>query len=93
MRLELQAVIAVVDPDSGGGDPFSGRDRRGVPYRRYQVPLAACLDAQDAEAVVGVMECNALDEPREYFALLILMLMFHGNIRSCSRLWRCDHNR
>jgi predicted DCC family thiol-disulfide oxidoreductase YuxK len=69
-RLELQPVGAVVGPFAGGGDPFAGRDHRGVADRGDQIPVAAGLDAQDAEAVLRVVEGDPLDEPGEDLAIM-----------------------
>lgn len=86
-------MSAIVDPRPGRSHPFAGRDCRCVAHRRYQIPVAACLDAQNAEPVLGVMECHALDEPGEYLASLIPMLLTHViiSIRSCSRPYRCGY--
>ncbi len=62
---ELQAVGAVVVPRSGGLDELAGRDHGSVPGDRDEVALAAGLQAQDAEAVLLVVEGHALDEAGE----------------------------
>ena len=62
-RLELLAVGAVVDPLSGCRDPFPGRDHGGVAHDRDQVAMAPCLDPQNAEPAVRVVEGDALDQP------------------------------
>ena len=61
-RLELLAVGAVVDPLARGGDPLARRNGRGVTDDRYQVAMSARLGPQNAEAVVGVLEGDPLDE-------------------------------
>ena len=48
-------------PCPGRGQPFPGRDGRGMADDRHQVAAAARLDPQDAEAAVDVMEGDALD--------------------------------
>ena len=58
---------AVVDPFARGGDPLAGGDRGGVPDDGYQVAVAARLDAQNAEAVLGIVERDPLDETRQHF--------------------------
>ena len=57
--------VAVVGPGAGGLDELAGRDQGGVADDRDEVALAARLDPQHAEAVVGVVEGDALDEPGE----------------------------
>ena len=66
-RLELLAVGAVVDPFARRGDPLAGGDHRGVADDGDQVAVAARLDAENAEAVLGVVERDALDEARQNF--------------------------
>ena len=68
-RPELRAVRPVVHPLAGRGDPLAGRDCRRVADHRHQPGLAARLHAQNGEAVVGVVEGDALDEPRHHLAL------------------------
>ena len=66
-RFELLAMGAVVDPFARRGDPFAGGDRGGVPDGGHQFAVAARLDAENAEAVLGVVEGDALDETRQHF--------------------------
>ena len=77
-RLELLAMGAVVDPFARGGDPFTGRDDGGVADDRDQIAVAARLDAQDTEAVLGIVEGDALDETGEDFLLGCGGLRLHG---------------
>ena len=65
--LELLAMGAVVDPFPGRGDPFAGRNRRGVTDHSHEVSMSARLGPKDAEAILCVMEGDALDEPRQRF--------------------------
>ena len=65
LGLELEAVGAVADPDAAGGDPFAGRDRRRMADHRHKVPFATGMDLQDSEAVLGIVEGDALDRARE----------------------------
>ena len=51
--LELQAVGAVVDPGARGLDELAGADRGRGADHRHQIPLAAHLDPQHAEAAVS----------------------------------------
>ena len=66
-RLELLAMGAVVDPFARRGDPLAGGDRGGVADDGHQIAMAARLDAQHAEAVLGIVEGDALDEARQHF--------------------------
>ena len=68
-RLELRSVRPVVDPGAGGLNEFAGADHRRVANHGHQVALAPRLDAQDAEAVVRVVERDALDQAGEVFRL------------------------
>ena len=60
---ELDAVGAVVDPGAARLDELAGRDHRGVAEDGDQIALAAGFDPQHAEAVLGVVERDALDQP------------------------------
>ena len=59
---ELDAMRAVVDPAPAGLDELAGRDHRRVTEDGDQVALAAGFDAEHAEAVLFVVEGDALDE-------------------------------
>ena len=60
---------AVVDPFARRGDPFAGGDGGGMPHDGHQVAVAARLDAENAEAVLGVVEGDPLDEAGQDFAI------------------------
>ena len=62
---ELQAVGSIVVPRSGGLDELAGRNHGSMPGDRDEVALAASLQAQDAEAVIRVVEGHAFDEASE----------------------------
>ena len=64
--LELLAMGAVVDPFARGGDPLAGGDRGGMPDGGHQLAVSPRLDAQNAEAVLGIVEGDALDETRQH---------------------------
>jgi hypothetical protein len=66
-RLELLTVRAVVDPFTRRGDPLAGRDGGGVPDRSHQFAVTTRLDAQNAEAVLGIVISDAFDKPGENF--------------------------
>jgi hypothetical protein len=60
--LELDAVGAVVDPGSARLHELAGRDHRRMAENRDQIALSAGFDTEDAEAVLRVVEGNALDQ-------------------------------
>jgi len=60
---------AVVDPLASGCDPFAGGDDGGVADSRDKISMAACLDPQYAEAVLGVVESDAFDQAGENFMI------------------------
>ena len=66
-RLELLAMGALVDPLPRHRHPLSGRDDGGMADHRHQIAMAPSLDPQDAKAVVGVMEGDALDKTDQDF--------------------------
>ena len=61
-RLELLAMGAVVDPLPGGGDPFPGRHHGGVTDHGDQIAMSPCPGPQHAEAVLRIVEGDALDQ-------------------------------
>jgi hypothetical protein len=66
-RLELLAMGAVVDPFTGGGDPFAGGDCRGVANYCHQIAVSTRLRPKNAEAILGVVEGDPFDEASEDF--------------------------
>ena len=60
--LELQPVGAVVDPGAAGLDELAGADRGRGADHGHELPLAADLDPQHAEAGLGVVEGDPLDQ-------------------------------
>ena len=62
---ELQAVRPVVGPGAGDLDPFAGRDHGGMADDGDEVALPASLEAEHAEAVLLVVERDALHETGE----------------------------
>ena len=83
-RLELLAVGAVVDPFARCGDPLAGGDHGGMADDRHQIAMAARLRPQNAEAVLGVVEGDTLDEAREHFLGRWFLLWPH----LCCHCWR-----
>jgi hypothetical protein len=67
--LELQAVGAVVDPGAAGLDELAGADRGGGTDDGDQLALAADLDPEHAEAVLGAGVGDPLDQPGQGLAL------------------------
>ena len=65
--LELLAVLAAIHPGATDRDPFAGTDLGGMAHHSHQFAVAAGLDAQHAEAVVGVMEGDPLDRAGQHF--------------------------
>ena len=76
-RLELLAMGVIVDPVARCGDPFSGGDDGGVADDRDQVAMSARLDAENAEAVLGVVEGHPLDKARQHFLGRGFLLRLH----------------
>ena len=62
-RPELLAVGAVVDPFARRGDPLAGGDRRGMADDGDQVAVAARLDPEHAEAVLGLWKVTRSTRP------------------------------
>ena len=58
----------VVGPFARGGDPFAGRNRRGMAHRGDAVAMAAGLDTEHAETGLGVVEGYPLDEAGQHLA-------------------------
>jgi hypothetical protein len=55
-------VRAVVDPASGRLDELAGGDHRSMPDKGDQVAMAARFDPEHTKAIVGVVECDAIDQ-------------------------------
>ena len=66
-RFELLAVGAVVDPFARGGDPLAGRNGRGMADDGHDITMPARLGAQNAEAILGVVIGDALDQAGQHF--------------------------
>jgi len=58
----LDAARAVVDPEPACLDEFAGGDDRGMADEGDEIALAAGFDPQHAEAILGVMEGDAVDQ-------------------------------
>jgi len=58
----LDAVRAVVDPKAARLDEFASRDHRSMPDDGDQIALSAGFDTQHAEAVLGIVKGDAIDQ-------------------------------
>jgi len=76
-----KSVGAVVHPTAGGGDPLACGDRGSMADQRDQISVAACLDANDAKAAVGVLVCDTLDQPGEHLPVRRLGFYLHDGCR------------
>ena len=76
-RLELLAVGAIVDPFARRGDPLAGRDDGGVADDGHEIAVAARLRPKNAEATLGVVEGDLLDESREHLLGRRLTIRLH----------------
>ena len=65
-RAELQPMGPVVGPFARGGVPFAGRNRRRMAHHSDETAVATGLDAQYAEAGLGVVEGDPLDEAGQH---------------------------
>src|SRR5271166_6876 len=66
-RPELLTVGAIVDPFARCSDPLAGRDDGGVADYGHQIAMSASLRPEHAEAILGVVESDPLDETCEHF--------------------------
>ena len=78
-RLELLAMRAVVDPFARRGDPLPGRNRCGLADDGHQITMSARLRLESAEAVLGIVEGDPLDEARKDFLGRRLRRGLHAN--------------
>lgn len=69
LGLELETVIAVVDPDAGRFDEVASADRGRMARYGNEIALAAHPGAQHAEAVLGIVKGHALDRTADTFAV------------------------
>jgi hypothetical protein len=66
-RLELLAVIAVVDPIARSSDPLTRRNACSVADHRHDIAMTTRPGAQNAEAVLDIVVGYSLDEARQHF--------------------------
>ena len=64
---ELNAVVAVVQPFPARFHDFADGDRRRMADNSHRLAMAACLDAQHAEAGLVAVERHPLDRADEMF--------------------------
>ena len=64
---ELLAMGAVVDPFARGGDPLAGRNSCGMADHGHDITMPSRFGPQNAEAVLGVVVGDALDEAGQHF--------------------------
>jgi hypothetical protein len=64
---QADPVSAIVHSFARCGDPLAGGNRRGVPDRGHKIAMPARLDAQNAEAVLGIVVRDPFDETRQNF--------------------------
>ena len=74
-RPELLAVGAVVHPLARGGDPFPRSHHGGMADHGHQVAMPPRLRPQDAEAVLRVVEGDALDQTGQDFPVRGLWML------------------
>ena len=77
MRFELQAVGAIVQPDTGRRDPFSRGDHRGMTDGGHQIPVPPRLHPQHTKPVLGIVEGDPFYKAGENFGLRVIC-GFHG---------------
>ena len=65
IRLELQAMRAIGDPDADGVDEFAGRDRSRMPNDRDEITPPARLHLEDCEAILLIVKGHPLDRADE----------------------------
>ncbi len=81
LRNRALTVGAIVDPFAGCGDPLTGGDDGGMADNRHQIAVSARLCSENAEAVLGLVEGDPLDEAREYFLGRCLKIGLHTDRR------------
>jgi hypothetical protein len=57
--------VRVVDPGSTCLDELAGRNHRGMSDEGDEIALAAGFNAQNAEAVLGIVERDPVDQPSQ----------------------------
>src|ERR1700722_17536087 len=72
---------SVVYPLAARRDPLAGGNHGGVADDGHEIAVAACLRAQHAETVVGIVVGDALHEARKNFVGRWLRLRPHVALR------------
>jgi hypothetical protein len=68
---------AVVHPVAGGRNPLASRNRGGMANDGHQVPMAARLDPDDAEAVLGILVGDALNQTGQHLPIGWFLFRLH----------------
>jgi hypothetical protein len=55
-------MAEIIEPLAGCRDPFSGTDDCCVAYNRHQISMRPGFHPQNAESVIGIVECHPLDQ-------------------------------
>jgi hypothetical protein len=66
-RFELLTMRTIVDPFARGGDPLAGGNGCGMADHGHHLSMPARFCSQNAEAVLGVVVRDALDEAGQHF--------------------------
>jgi hypothetical protein len=88
--LELLAMGAIVHPFSRRRDPLAGGNACRVADHRHEVAMAAGLRPQHAEAILGIVESDALDEASQHFLRRGCRRCLHGVI---ARIFSKDNSK
>lgn len=83
MRLELQPMRAVVQPNPGGRDPLARRNHRGVANRCHQIPVPPRFNAQHAKADLRIVEGYPFHQAGQNLRTRLLALL-HIAVRRLS---------
>ena len=66
-RLLHFVLSTVVDPIAGSRDPLTRRNACGMANHGHDITMTTRPGAQNAEAVLGVVKGDALDQTRQHF--------------------------
>ena len=77
----MDAVGTVVDPGPTCLNELAGRDHRGMANERDEIALAAGVDTQNAEAVLGVVERDRSTSPANSSAGVGVLVLGASGIR------------
>ena len=80
--LELLTMSAVIRPVTGGRDPLAGGNHRGMANDRDEIAVTTRLHPDDAEAVLGVLVGDPLNQPSKHLPVGWLWLRLHDAHRT-----------